>query len=58
MLAHDTADFSAPIAVKVKSAEIPDDKDMLRAAVELTRDIAAARPGIYWPDMLASAALG
>ncbi|WP_374419482.1 fatty acid desaturase family protein [Novosphingobium arvoryzae] len=58
MIAHDTADFSSPVTPKVKSADIPDDKDMLRAAVELTRDIAAARPDIYWPDMLASAALG
>ena len=31
---------------------------MLRAAVELTRDISAARGAIYWPDMLLSAALG
>jgi fatty acid desaturase len=35
-----------------------DDKEMLRAAVELTRDIATARPAIYWPDMLGSAVLG
>ena len=35
-----------------------DDMAMLRAATALTRDIADARPGIYWPDMLASAALG
>lgn len=39
-------------------AGTPDDKDMLRAAVELTRDIATARAAIYWPDMLLSAALG
>jgi fatty acid desaturase len=39
-------------------AQIPDDKEMLRAAAELTRDIAKARPGIYWPDMLGSAAIG
>jgi fatty acid desaturase len=39
-------------------SQMPDDKAMLRAAVELTRDIAEARPGIYWPDMLASAAVG
>ncbi|WP_298285144.1 fatty acid desaturase [Novosphingobium sp.] len=39
-------------------AGTPDDKDMLRAAVDLTRDIATARPEIYWPDMLVSAALG
>lgn len=37
---------------------MPEDKAMLRAAAELTRDIAAARPEIYWPDMLASAAVG
>ena len=41
-----------------KKSEIPDDKEMLRAAVELTRDISTALPGIYWPDMLVSAALG
>ena len=39
-------------------AATPDDKAMLRAAVDLTRDIAAARGSIYWPDMLGSAALG
>lgn len=44
-------------APQPKSA-IPDDMAMLRAAVELTRDISAARPGIYWPDMLVSAAVG
>ncbi|KAJ8139173.1 hypothetical protein OY671_007616, partial [Metschnikowia pulcherrima] len=40
------------------SAGTPDDKDMSRAAVDLTRDIATARPGIYWPDMSASATSG
>lgn len=39
-------------------SQIPEDKAMLRAAARLTRDIAKARPEIYWPDMLASAALG
>lgn len=39
-------------------AQIPDDKAMLRAAVELTRDLNEARPGIFWPDMLLSAAAG
>ena len=39
-------------------ARTADDMAMLRAAVELTRDIAEARPGVYWPDMLLSAALG
>jgi fatty acid desaturase len=39
-------------------AEIPDDKAMMRAAAELTRDIGEARAGVYWPDMLGSAAIG
>lgn len=39
-------------------AGTPEDKAMLRAAADLTRDIARARPEIYWPDMLVSAGLG
>lgn len=39
-------------------AQIPDDKAMLRAAAELTRDINTARQEIYWPDMIGSALLG
>ena len=35
-----------------------DDMAMLRAAVELTRDIAEAKPSLYWPDMLLSALVG
>lgn len=35
-----------------------DDKDMLRAARDLTRDLGEAKGGIYWPDMIVSAALG
>lgn len=49
---------AAPAGVRKGLAGTPDDKEMLRAAVELTRDISAARPEIYWPDMLASALLG
>lgn len=45
-------------AAPVKKSAIPDDMVMLRAAAELTRDISKARPDIYWPDMLASAAIG
>lgn len=37
---------------------MPDDAAMLRAAVELTRDLSTARPGIYWTDMLVSALIG
>lgn len=40
------------------TAAIADDMAMLRAATALTRDIAEARPAIYWPDMLLSAGLG
>ncbi len=39
-------------------ARTPDDKAMLRAAVELTRDLAPARAAIFWPDMLLSAGIG
>ncbi len=35
-----------------------DDKDMLRAARDLTKDLGEARPGLYWPDMLISAGIG
>lgn len=48
MTAHETTKLSA----------IADDMAMLRGAAELTRDISEARPEIYWPDMLISAALG
>lgn len=40
------------------ASAIPDDMAMLRAAVELSRDISEARPAIYWPDMLGSALIG
>lgn len=39
-------------------APIADDMAMLRAARDLTKDIAGANPRIYWPDMLASAGIG
>jgi len=35
-----------------------DDKDMLRAARDLTKGLGEAKPGIYWPDMFASALVG
>lgn len=37
---------------------VADDAAMLRAAVELTRDLSTARPGVYWADMLFSALVG
>lgn len=39
-------------------AQMPDDKGMLRAARDLTRDLGEAKAAIYWPDMIGSAALG
>ena len=37
---------------------MPDDKAMLRAVRDLTKDLGEAKPRIFWPDMLASAAVG
>jgi fatty acid desaturase len=53
MNAHETINARAP-----QGAAVADDMALLRAATTLTRDIGEARPGIYWPDMLFSAALG
>ena len=39
-------------------AAIADDKAMLRAARDLTKDISQARPAIYWTDLLVSAGVG
>ncbi len=39
-------------------SQIADDKAMLRAARDLTKDIATARGDIYWPDMILSALVG
>ncbi|EJL26630.1 fatty acid desaturase [Novosphingobium sp. AP12] len=63
MNAQNAIDLTPPLARDAAApstwhSQMPDDKAMLRAAVELTRDIADARPGIYWPDMLVSAAVG
>lgn len=35
-----------------------DDKDMLRAARDLTKDLGEAKSRVYWPDMLVSAGFG
>lgn len=39
-------------------AQMPDDKAMLRAARDLTKDIEDHKPAIYWPDMIGSALVG
>jgi fatty acid desaturase len=49
------ADFAADVPAK---ARIADDMAMLRAAAELTRDLTAPKPMIYWGDFLTSAVIG
>ena len=39
-------------------AVVADDKAMLRAARDLTKDLGDARAAVYWPDMAGSALLG
>ncbi len=53
-----TLAFSPRAAAPAARGRIADDKAMLRAAAELTRDLSTPRPAVYWTDMLASAALG
>lgn len=49
----------APAApAKISLSGMADDKAMLRAAAELTRDLQTPNPRIYWTDFLGSAALG
>ena len=48
---------AAPANDAVRPQRI-DDKAMLKAAANLTRDLNVARPTIYWADMLGSALLG
>jgi len=40
------------------TGQVPDDMAMIRAAASLTRDLNAARPGVYWADMLVSVGIG
>ncbi|WP_419809781.1 fatty acid desaturase family protein [Sphingomonas sp.] len=53
-----TLDARAPAAVAAKPLKAQDDKAMLRAAAELTRDLIAPRAGVYWADMGVSALVG
>ena len=39
-------------------SHLPDDKTMIRTAAELTRDLNAPRPAIYWADFGVSAIIG
>ena len=49
---------AGPAERAAPQVRIDDDKAMLRAAAELTRDLVQPRPAIYWGDMLASAVIG
>ena len=53
-----TASVGTERPARTRAEAIPDDMAMLRAAAEVTRDLPTARAGIYWPDMLLSAAVG
>ena len=46
------------IAAKPRAERIADDRALLRTAAELSRDLHAPKPWIYWVDTLASAAVG
>ena len=45
-------------SVRAASAVASDDKAMLKAAADLTRDLNRANPAIYWADLLASVLVG
>lgn len=42
----------------IRLTGVADDREMLRAAAELTRDLQKPNPWIYWTDFLGSAAVG
>lgn len=46
------------VTAGLRPAPIADDKELLLAARDLTKDIAEASPQIFWSDMLISAGLG
>jgi fatty acid desaturase len=52
-----TAD-ARPVPAKPVADRIADDKAMLRTAADLTRELNAPKPAIYWADLLASAVVG
>ena len=55
-----TSGAAPTLAKRATRAEFQtsDDKAMLRAARDLTQGLGEARPGVYWPDMLISTAVG
>lgn len=53
-----TMTFTRTNSVAAARVPIADDRAMLKAAAELTRDLNAPRPAIYWADLLGSALVG
>ena len=53
-----TMTFTSGAKAPARSAARGDDKAMLRAAANLTRELNAPNAAVYWADMLGSAALG
>lgn len=53
-----TLERSSTAASQPRAPVAADDKAMLKAAADLTRDLNAPNPAIYWADMLACALLG
>ncbi len=60
MNAHHIADAAGakPVPARAPRSPIADDMAMLRAARDLTKDIAEANPRIYWSDFLVSTVIG
>ena len=54
--AFTSAGVAADRAAQLK--RVPDDKAMLRAVAELTRDLGTPNPRIFWTDFMASAFIG
>ncbi len=53
-----TMTFPRTMTADAPRAAIADDRAMLKAAAELTRDLNAPNPAIYWGDFVASAVIG
>ena len=54
-----TLQRNAPASVQPRPAALArDDKSMLKAAADLTRDLNSPKPLIYWADLIGSALLG
>jgi len=58
VLDRPAAEPSKAAALRVSRERIADDKAMLRAAADLTRDLNVARPAIFWTDLLATVVVG